>query len=218
MKATQEFSKYVSVPSNEGVRVDKSVVINRPVEEVYPFWQPVNKLPRFMRHLKSVTVRDDLHSHWVVEAFAGKTVEWDAEIIEQRKNEMISWRSTPGADVENAGSVWFTRLPGNASTAVRVELKYAPPAGKTGAYIARFFGYDVAVEIEEDLYRLKSLVETGSLPDVKSDLARRNRVADATGKAAWAANDIVRGNPWVAAGCIAAAFFALGFLLGAKRR
>lgn len=198
--------------------MDKSVVINRPVEEVYQFWEPVNKLPRFMRHLKSVTVRDDLHSHWVVEAFGGKTVEWEAEVIEKRPNEMISWRSTPGADVDNAGSVWFTRLPGKAATAVRVELKYAPPAGKTGAYLARFFGYDVSGEIGEDLYRLKSLVETGSLPDIETNLTQRSPVGDAAGKAAWATNDFVEQNPWITVGCIAAAFFALGFLVGGTRR
>src|SRR6266404_3195761 len=105
--ATQQYSRHVSVPSDEGIRVDKAISIQRPVSEVYAFWRQLENLPRFMRHLKSVTVQDNLHSHWVVRTLGEKEVEWDAEIIEQRENEMVSWRSTPGADVDNAGSVWF---------------------------------------------------------------------------------------------------------------
>src|SRR5207237_8217414 len=141
-------------------------------------------LPRFMRHLESVTVQDDLHSHWAARTLGEKVVEWDAEIIEQRENEMVSWRSVPGADVDNAGSVWFTRVPGGNATVVRVELKYLPPAGKTGAFIARLFGRDAASEIEEDLGRVKSLLETGRLPEQETTPGWPRRAAEATGKAA----------------------------------
>src|SRR5215831_7850001 len=116
--ATHEFSHHVSVPPDEGVRADNAATINRPVREVYSFWRKLENLPRFMRHLESVTVRDDLHSHWVVKTLGGKTLEWDAEIIEERENDMISWRSLPGADVDNAGSVWFTRVPAGKGTVV----------------------------------------------------------------------------------------------------
>src|SRR5262245_32083524 len=126
--STHQFSRHVSVPSDEGFRVDKAVTIAKPVHEVYSFWRSLDNLPRFMRHVESVTAKDDLHSHWVVRTVAGKTLEWDAEIIERKENEMISWRSAPGADVDNAGSVWFTSVPGRQGTIVRVELKYIPPA------------------------------------------------------------------------------------------
>ena len=99
----QEYSRHVSVPSGEGARVDKAITIQKPVSEVYSFWCRFENLPRFMRHLESVTVQDDLHSHWVAKTSGGKKLEWDAEIIEERQNQMISWRSLPGADVDNAG-------------------------------------------------------------------------------------------------------------------
>src|SRR5690349_7802604 len=110
--AQQQHSRHVSVPSGEGVRVDKTITIQRPPGEVYSFWRHLENLPRFMRHVQSVTANDPLHSHWAVKTVGGKVLEWDAEIIEQRDNEMISWRSAPGADVDNAGSVWFTAVPG----------------------------------------------------------------------------------------------------------
>jgi len=157
----KEYSRHVSVPSDEGVRVDKAITIEKPISEVYSFWRRFENLPRFMRHLESVTVQDNLHSRWVVEAFGGKKLEWDAEIIEERNNEMISWRSLPGADVDNAGSVWFTPVPGGTGTVVRLEMKYVPPGGKTAVLISKLFGQDAESEIEEDLNRSKTLLETG---------------------------------------------------------
>src|SRR5215475_2546167 len=147
----QEYSRHVSVHSDEGARVDKAITIEKPVSEVYSFWRRFENLPRFMRHLESVTVQDDLHSHCVVKTFGGKKLEWDSETIEQRENEMISWRSLPGADVDNAGSVWFTPVPGGSGTVVRLEMKYVPPGGKTGAIVSKVFRQDADSEIEEDL-------------------------------------------------------------------
>jgi uncharacterized membrane protein len=214
----REFSKYVSVPSGAGTRVDKSVVINRPVTEVYSFWRQLENLPLFMRHLQSVKILDGLHSHWTVQTLGGKRLEWDTEIIDQRKNEMISWRSEPGAGVDNAGSVWFTRLPGGAATSVRLELKYAPPGGKAGALAAKFFGYNVDDEIGEDLIRLKIFLETGRLPAPRAASRTRQQVADAARKAARTADDIVHENPWTAIACVAIGFLALGFLLEQGRK
>src|SRR5262250_250800 len=139
-------SRHVSVPSDEGIRMDKVISVQRPVSEVYSFCRRLENFPRFMRHLKSVRAEDDLHSHWVLETLGEKELEWDAEIIEQRENEMVSWRSTPGADVDNAGSVWFKPMAGNNATEVRVSLKYLP---RKAGMRARIFGRDAESEIEE---------------------------------------------------------------------
>jgi len=171
-----------------------------------------------MRHVESVTVQDDLHSHWVVKTFGAKKLEWDAEIIEQRDNEMISWRSVPGADVDNAGSVWFTRVPSGNGTVVRLEMKYVPPGGKTGASIAKLFRQDVGSEIDEDLNRLKTLLETGQLPEENDAMAQwRERTAEFTRKAAGTANEYVHENPWVIVAGMAIIGFTLGLLLGRSR-
>src|SRR5436305_3788163 len=46
----------VSVPSGKGIKVEKSVTINRSPEELYRFWRNFENLPRFMNHLESVKV------------------------------------------------------------------------------------------------------------------------------------------------------------------
>ncbi|HEX8089368.1 MAG TPA: SRPBCC family protein [Blastocatellia bacterium] len=153
--------------ANGGTVRAKAMTINRPPEEVYRFWRDFQNLPRFMTHLESVQVTEGNRSHWVAKAPAGATVEWDAEIIEDRPNEMIAWRSLEGADVDNSGSVRFEQAPGGRGTEVRVEIEYNPPGGVVGATIAKLFGEEPEQQLKDDLFRFKQVMETGEV--VKSD-------------------------------------------------
>lgn len=138
----------------------QSVIINQPPERLYRFWRKLENLPRFMNHIKSVTILDQKRSHWVVAAPIGDTVEWDAEIIEDKENETIVWKSLEGADVDNTGSVSFA--PAAGGTEVKVALAYKPPGGALGAAFAAFFGENPQQQLQEDLDRFKLLMETGT--------------------------------------------------------
>lgn len=151
-----------SLKSGEGVKTEKSITINRSPEEIYSFWHQLENLPRFMRHVQSVTRGDGGISHWVIKTSHGRTLEWDARIIEDKPGQMISWQSLEGADMDNAGSVWFT--PGDSGgTVVKVSMKYSPPGGKIGVAIAKFLGDDPGKEMVEDLSRLKEILESGEM-------------------------------------------------------
>ncbi|HXG68754.1 MAG TPA: SRPBCC family protein [Blastocatellia bacterium] len=150
-----------SVKHGEGVKYEKSIIINKPPEELYRFWRNFENLPRVMSHLESVRVLDQNLSHWVVKAPAGMKVEWDAEVYREKENEMIAWRSLEGAQIPNAGSVHFERSPDGSGTEVRVVLNYEPPAGSVGVAIAKFFGEEPEQQIEEDLRRFKQMIESG---------------------------------------------------------
>jgi uncharacterized membrane protein len=148
----------ISVPGNHGINVDKTIFIGRPADELYRTWRNFENLPHFMEHLEEVRVVDEKRSHWRAKAPAGTNVQWDAEIINEHPNEMISWRSLEGADVDNAGTVRFQSVPGG--TEVRVTLEYNPPGGAMGAALARFFREEPGQQLEEDLLRFKHLVES----------------------------------------------------------
>ena len=208
-----QFSHQVSVPPGEGVRVDKTVTIERPPAVVYDYWKDLENLPCFLRNLQCVEVRDKVHSHWRAKGLPGQSVEWDAEIIEQRANEMISWRSVPGSDVDHAGSVWFTPSAGNNGTNVRVELRYVPPAGKAGHSVAGVFGRDAECEIEEDLARLKIILETGKTPEELAEPGFTEQAADAARRWARATDQCVRTYPWAAIATSSAASLVAGFLI-----
>ena len=147
-----------------GIHVEVAYTIEKPRAELYAFWRNFENLPRFMDHLQSVRVLDEKRSHWVANAPAGRTVEWDAEIINEKMDELIAWRSLAGADVDNAGSVRFVDAPGDRGTEVRVVLDYIPPAGRVGKWVATLFGEAPEIQIKEDLRRFKRLMETGHPP------------------------------------------------------
>jgi uncharacterized membrane protein len=151
----------VSVPYGRGIRVEKTVTVNAPPEELYRFWRDFTNLPRFLEHLEAVTVLDDKRSHWVTKGPAGTKAEWDAEIINEIPNELIGWRSVEGSQVDNAGSVHFTHTP--RGTEVKVVLRYDPPGGVLGAAVAKLFGEDPAHQVQEDLRHFKQIVETGEV-------------------------------------------------------
>jgi uncharacterized membrane protein len=117
-----------------------------------------------MQQVQSVTQTGDGISHWIVKTSHDRTLEWDARLIEDKPGQMLSWQSLDGADVDNAGSVWFTPATGGRGTVVKVSMKYSPPGGKFGTVLAKLFGDDFEKEMSEDLFRLKSLLETGEIP------------------------------------------------------
>ena len=88
-------------------------------------------------------------------------MEWDAELLEDIPNHLISWRSLEGSQVDNAGAVRFDADPEGAGTVVRVDITYRPPAGVFGALVAKMFGRAPEQEVQGDLARFKEVVETG---------------------------------------------------------
>lgn len=161
--ADDDHSPSASVGHNQGVRVEKTVTINKPAAELYRFWRNFENLPRFMEHVESVHVENDTRSHWTVKAPAGQTVQWEAKIINDIPNELIAWQTTHG-DIANAGSVRFRAAPGGKGTEVTVNLEYDPPAGKVGQAIAKAFGEEPIQQVQDDLRRFKQVMETGEIP------------------------------------------------------
>jgi uncharacterized membrane protein len=142
-----------------GIHVDESILIGRPAAEVYRFWRNLENLPRFMRHLESVAVREKGISHWVAVGPAGTRVSWDARIINDVEHALIGWQSLEGSTIATAGSVHFDES--RPGTRLRVRLQYNPPAGRLGAAVAAIFGREPGQTIREDLKRLKTILEGG---------------------------------------------------------
>ncbi|MEH2108319.1 SRPBCC family protein [Nostoc sp.] len=148
---------------NQSIKVEKTVTINKSAEELYRFWHNFENLPTFMKHLKSVQVYNEKRSHWIANAPLGNSVEWDAEILEDRENEFISWASVEGADIDNSGFVRFQKTLGDRGTEVKIVLEYNPPGGALGATVAKFFGEEPQQQIGDELGRFKMLMEAGEI-------------------------------------------------------
>ncbi len=145
------------------IHVTKTIIVGRSQEDVYGFWRNFSNLPTFMKHLESVETMEGGRSHWKAKAPAGRTVEWDAELVADEPNSRIEWRSLEGADVDNRGWVRFERAPGGRGTLVRVELDYSPPGGAIGSLMAKLFGEEPGQQVDDDLRRFKQVMETGEI-------------------------------------------------------
>ncbi len=146
------------VPGNRGIKIEEAVEIQCPADTLYRFWRNLGRLPSVMRHVESVVETGTGRSHWKVQGPGGYTLEWDAEIINEREGELIAWQSLPGSVIRNAGSVWFEASEGG-STRVKVALEYEPPAGVLGERVAELLGSSPREDLAEDLVRFKLFAE-----------------------------------------------------------
>ena len=144
-----------------GVKVEREIQVDEEPAKVYAFWRDFRFLPTIMPNLESVEMLSDTRSRWRVKAPAGTTIEWEAEIINDKRNELIAWQTLPGARVAHAGSVRFEPRPGGGTT-VRVSLQYNPPGGTLAHMVTRMFGADPGRRIEEDLERLKEALASAN--------------------------------------------------------
>jgi len=149
---------------DRGIHVRESIRLEVPVADVFRFWRRLDHLPNFMSHLQRVSEMPNGRSHWVATGPGGMRVEWDAEIINEVENRILAWRSLPDSDVVTAGSVNFDTVRGGRSTQLSVNLQYAPPAGRAGAFVASLFGREPSQTIREDLRHFKQLLEAGEVP------------------------------------------------------
>jgi uncharacterized membrane protein len=165
-----------ALAGSRGTPVETAVTIAKPHDELYRFWRNLENLSMFMPHLVSVKDLGDNRSHWIAKAPGGRTVEWDAEIINDDINELIGWRTLEGSDVVSAGSVRFKPTGKDGETLVKVHLQYDPPAGKVGATVAWLLGHDPSQTISEDLRRFKALMETGEVPTIEGQPRGRQSI------------------------------------------
>jgi uncharacterized membrane protein len=141
----------------------KTININAPVERVFEFWQNPHNFPHFMTNVREVRDLGGGRSQWTVAGPAGFSVKWNAVVTEFIPNKIIAWKSEPGSAIANAGIVRFDRNDG-AGTRVTVRMSYNPLAGAIGHAFAKVFGADPKREMDQDLLRMKTMIETGHPP------------------------------------------------------
>ena len=146
-----------------GIDVQKTVHVAAPPERVFEFWTDYRNFPRFMARVRKVLVLDEKRSRWTVSGPAGVPIEWTAEITNLVPNELLEWASVPGSRVRHHGIVRFDREAGGG-TRVHVRLRYLPQGGAIGHAVASFFAADPRSGMDEDLARMKFMLDTGRAP------------------------------------------------------
>ncbi|HLH43484.1 MAG TPA: SRPBCC family protein [Bryobacteraceae bacterium] len=142
------------------IEFQKTVHVQAPIEDVFAFWSDYSKFPRFMSHLKEVRRLGDGRWRWVADGPAGIPISWDVEMTQLIPNKLLAWRSIPGSKVDTEGTIRFDEN-SKGGTRITIHLCYKPPAGVLGHFLASLFGAHPKREMDDDMVRLKSLIELG---------------------------------------------------------
>lgn len=148
---------------NGGFRVQKTIIIAAPVEQVFHLCARPENFPQFMSHVLAVEKIGDGEYRWTTDGIPGVPLEWETRVTEVAPNEKIRWESIEGARVSQTGELRFESI-GDDKTRLSVDLRYTPPAGILGHAAAEFFRRDPKSEMDDDLLRMKSFLEKGKVP------------------------------------------------------
>lgn len=149
------------IGNKKGVHVIEIMTIQQSVERLYRAWRDFESLPKYLHHVDSVQVLDDQHTRWSIVTPVG-LFQWTAILIEDKPNELISWKTEGEADVNSAGSVRFLPIPNSDATELIVNLRYDVIGGRALTWLTSLFGNSPEDVIREDLRRFKQFLETGS--------------------------------------------------------
>lgn len=156
------------------VVITETLTINKPSEDLYAFWRDFEHLPQFMKHIESVRHLDEKTSMWEVRIpKSTRSIQWRAEVTEEKPGEYIQWRSLDRSDIYNAGEVRFRQLSHGRGTELQVRIEYRPPAARAGVAVAGILNPVFSLLVKEDIRRFKNLMETGEIPTVKGQPAGR---------------------------------------------
>jgi uncharacterized membrane protein len=169
-------SAAATVDARRAIKIERSTTIDRPRAEVFGVWRDFERLPELVDDLESVTTFGDGRSRWIAKLPGGKTIEWDAELVNEIPGELVAWKTVGDSDIAHAGSVHFRDAPGNRGTEMKIVLDYEPPGGGLSAMLAAFtrlFGQAPDSKIREDLRRFKMRLEAGEVATVDGQTSGR---------------------------------------------
>lgn len=144
--------------------VEASVIIRRPVADVYAFYRDFRNLPRFLGDVVAVDVLDAVRSRWTVLGPFGRRVHWMTTVTAERADALIAYETNAPRALRTRWAVRFAAA-GAGGTEVRERLSV--PFGAVGRAVLRAVGKPPAEEIAANLNRLRQLLETGAVTDTR---------------------------------------------------
>lgn len=178
------FFRFLGVTDEEGDLRDKAIdvqrtsTIRRTPDELYRLWRDPKTLPLVMEDFAEVMMVGETRAHWVLMGPMNFRMRWETELVEDRPGEVVSWRSIPGSELPNEGSIQFRPAPGNLGTEVVLRLRFVPPGGMLAQRAARMMhALPRGMELRA-LRNFKCLAETGEVTSIKRQPACRGAGRD----------------------------------------
>jgi uncharacterized membrane protein len=171
-----ESKRMLGLRGRRGIDVQKTIVIDQPVEDVFEFLSDPSNYPRFTDLVTSVNELGDGRYQKTIAGPAGAELTVTEKIVRYEPNQFIAVRSEPDSALQYAGRAWFEPL-GGARTRVHIQATYNPPGGVISHSAARFAGLDLKSVLDDTMMRAKSFLETGVQPGDSAQPPREPRDA-----------------------------------------
>jgi len=125
--------------ARQTVSLHTTVVVDRPVREMFALCSNFENFPRVVGALRGVTDFDDGRSRWAIAKASGEILEWDVLVTKYVPGQVIAWESVPNAPIESNGVVRFAPE-GPDRTRLDVTLRYRPAYTSLGDALRAIVG------------------------------------------------------------------------------
>jgi uncharacterized membrane protein len=155
---------------NRSGSIEASIVIERPVDDVFAFYQDFRNLPAFLGDVVRIELGGDRTSRWTIAAPLGLAVHWTVVVTDVRPNEFIAYETTSQA-APARWEVSFAPAPVSGTTTVREVMTIR--GGRIAQAALAALGKPPAKEMRANLQRLKELLETGHVTTMDYAVANK---------------------------------------------
>jgi uncharacterized membrane protein len=149
--------------NSNGTHLAAAVTVQRSAHDLYAAWHGFRDLPRFIDQVERVEELSPTRTRWTIRGPANALYTWEADTIRDEPDEVIAWKTDPGADVAHAGSINFRELPFHRGTEVKVSIEFLPAGGRAGSAVAKLFPNNPKTILERGLHRFRQAMETGEI-------------------------------------------------------
>jgi uncharacterized membrane protein len=125
--------------ARQTVSLHTTVVVDRPVREMFALCSNFENFPRVVAQLRDVTDFDDGRSRWAIAKASGELLEWDVLVTKYVPGQVIAWESVPNSPVESTGVVRFAPE-GPDRTRLDLTLRYRPTYTSLGDAVRALVG------------------------------------------------------------------------------
>jgi uncharacterized membrane protein len=143
--------------------IERSVIIERPVQSVYDFYHDFNNLPMFLGDVTNIEQTGPATSRWTIQGPLGIRAHWTIKITDERANESIRYETVSSSRLKTRWEIYFSPGSNPGQTEVREVMR--APLGRLGRAALALIGKFPAEEVSANLHRLKQVMETGRVTD-----------------------------------------------------
>lgn len=147
--------------------VEDSVVIDKPVAQVFAFYNKLTNLSKFLGDVMDVERLSDNTTRWTIQGPLGVKIHWTAVVTDVAENHHIFYETSSDA-LKTEWKIFFTEGATPDQTVVK-EIMLAP-GGKVTAAALTAVGKDPVKEVHYNLDRLKQYVEAGRVTDTHNSV------------------------------------------------